>query len=71
MQGRARLLSIVQSDIAGPDHIQQRGLAVVQPGYRARLVAVADPLLAVGRVDDLETGQPRVATGGRGQGAHV
>lgn len=52
-------MSVVQSDIADVNDIQQRGLAIVQPGYRAWLITVTDP--AGGRVDDLETGKPRVA----------
>ena len=49
------IISVVQSDIAEADHVQQGSLAVVQPGYHARLATMAGP--AVGGVDDLGAGE--------------
>lgn len=59
-----RLGSIVQSDIADFDNVQQRSHAIVQPGQCARLATTADP--ACRRVDNLETGEP----GGQQRGYH-
>lgn len=54
----AHLVVVVQSDVAVPDNVQQRGFAVIQPGNRAWLVAVTDP--RGGRIDDLQSDEPRV-----------
>jgi len=45
------LVSVIQSDVTDVDDIQQRGFSIVQPGYRAWLIAVANP--AGGRVNDV------------------
>jgi hypothetical protein len=49
------IISVVQSDVAEADHVQQGSFAVVQPGYHARLATVAGP--AVGGIDDLGAGE--------------
>jgi len=43
--------SVVQSDVADSDDVQQRGFAIIQPGYRAWLVAVTDS--PAGRVENV------------------
>jgi len=53
--GCAHPFSVVQSDVADSDDVQQRGFAIIQPGYRAWLVAVTDS--PAGRVENLETGE--------------
>ena len=53
------LVSVVQSDVANLDNIQQRGDAVIHPGYGAWLAAMADS--AGGRVVDLETNELRAS----------
>lgn len=56
-----RLVSIVQSDVADFDNIEQRGDTVIHPGYSAWLPAMTDP--ASRRVDDLETSELRSLAG--------